>query len=291
MPILTVAAIQAVFASLYVLYSRSIAKRYPRLQWQQTAMTFVVLYALGLVYVALRGNIEWSAILDPGLVGLFFLNGMFFGLGAGIFYAAFRRLDAADAQTIFLLRIPVAIILSVLLLNQHFTLQEGIGSSIILFGLWLSVRPHAGRKAHHLNRRAAVTALAAALMFGVGLVTEKATLNHVNIQTMILFSWFFEVLLLAIPAVYQMKRLKAALADRIVVKAAVIMGILRFGAGFLLVWLLAHSESTSHVSLLSGMSVLATPLLAALFLRETDRLAGKLAAASIAFAGVMVVFI
>ncbi len=124
----------------------------------------------------------------------------------------------------------------------------------------------------------------------VGIITEKITLNSINVSTFLAFSWPMELVWVYISSVVLTRSLRIQ-TDHQTLRYAIPLGITRLIGGFLFVWLLENVSNTSFVGAMSGISVVMTALFAAVILKETENIALKVSASLLCFAGVVLVYI
>lgn len=286
--LVAVIILQNLVAAIYAIYNRKVAEDSRDLFWHQTAAVFAILYACGLLYALPRHAVDFAAGFDN--IGLILINGFCFGIGTGIAYLAFRDQDAAVANTNLLWRIPVASLLAVLILDQPLTITNIVGSLVIIFSVVVASVSTVTKASNWRPSKATIYALVAGSLFGVGIVTEKMTLNAMNVDTFLVMSWPSELIWLLIPTFLNVKLWKKVAKPK-VLKPTIIMGLLRFAAGYMFIWALANAANTTLITSSGGLQTVLTVILAAVLLNETQHLWYKFAAAVISAIGIGILFL
>jgi len=284
--LLLVLVLQNIFAAIYAIVNRKVAKNFRDLHWHQTAAVFIIMYACGLVYALPQGNIDYTTSFD--YLHLLVLNGFCFGIGTGVAYLAFRDQDAGVVNTNLMIRVPVAAMLAVILLGQSLSPQNLFGALLVIFGVFLASYI-SSEKASWRPKKSTIYALVAGALMGIGIVSEKLTLTHIDINTFIVTSFPFEMLFLVIFTIPSLKKWPQIL-DKSLIVPTISMGVIRFIGGFLFIWALANSMNTSLIAASSGLQAVFTVMLAALLIGETNNLFKKLIAAAIVCAGILLMF-
>jgi uncharacterized membrane protein len=133
-------------------------------------------------------------------------------------------------------------------------------------------------------------AFAVPAMSVIGIITEKITLNLINVSTFLAFSWPMELLWVYVSSIILTRSISVK-SDKQTLIFGIPLGITRLAGGFLFIWLLENVENTSFVAAMSGISVVLTALFAAVFLGERENLALKIIASIVCFIGVILVYI
>jgi drug/metabolite transporter (DMT)-like permease len=286
--LVTIILLQNFIAALYAVYNRKVASKSRDLYWHQTAAVFGILYAFALLYALPRHLVSFSdgAHQLPFLI----LNGFCFGIGTGIAYIAFRDQEAAVVNTNLLWKIPVAAFLAVVILDQSFAWANVLGSALIILSVCIASMSSVSKMSSWKPSKATVMALVAGSLFGIGIVSEKITLNHMNVDTFIVMSWPSEFLWLLIPTLWNIHLWKKVTSPK-VLRPTLIMGILRFIAGLMFIWALENATNTTLVTASGGLQTILTVIIAAVVLNETKHIIYKSLAAVIAAVGIVILFI
>lgn len=279
--------IQNLLASIYSIQTRIAAKTAPKQQWPITFWVFVFLILFGILIALFMGDIDWSTIYDPRLLLLFTLNGFFFGCGTGILFYSYRKIDTTIIQIISTIRIPLVALFSIFALNQSLNLLGVLGIIMVSLSVFLVVKPN--KKVKVKLTKELIAAFIVPLMFATGIITEKITLESINVSTFLFYSLPFELLWVALALKLVSKA--SFKPSREVIRYAIPMGLVRIMGGFTFIWLLENVDNTSFVGAMSGLATIFTAFIAAIFLKETDRIRMIILSAVIGTIGIALVYI
>jgi drug/metabolite transporter (DMT)-like permease len=124
------------------------------------------------------------------------------------------------------------------------------------------------------------------LAFGIAITSEKYLLDQIGMPTYSAFGVSLQVgMIFILGLLYQRKHFALYKNSRFV-RDVVFMGLTRAGAGLLFVIALVMADNASLIGMMSGLKIIITAILAGIFLRETQFMGRKLAAAVVAFVGV-----
>lgn len=183
------------------------------------------------------------------------------------------RLAIAPQQTIGTLTNISVVIMGWTLLGETLTRAQFVGGGILfiaaLLAIWSPVKT--GRESFkRMEGKTVALAVGAAIMLAIGLVSEKALLEHMDIGGIFLVSWPIQLigmLLLASKDVSQ-KVLHAFKATEL--RDAVIIGVANGLNGLFYIYAIFYSDNISLITVLGTVIFPLTVLGAYIFLRERE---------------------
>lgn len=252
-----------------------------------------VIYFTGvLCLLPLIGSIEFGKINDylVFLIG----GGLLFAIGNACGFKVLSHLDAGFGSILSTLGTIFTIIFAGLFLNEELSLQQAVGSVILIgaisYGLLVARQHHKGKKNHRAWLIGFIFAAISGLFIGLALVNEKYLLGHMGTSTVM----FYVIGVQMIGSLV----LGAALEPRgyLLIKNKTIMGLNIIGGGLrsvsavLFILALVKSNNVAVVGVIENFRLVIIILLAALILKERDRLKQKFLAACGAICGLVIIF-
>lgn len=285
MPWQAVILLQNVFASIYALESRALAKRYQTAHFQILVTTFAIVYAVFLVYAALNsGQINFS--IEPTYYAFAALVGLLFTIWTILTFITLRYVDAAVGTLLTVLNLLSVVIVSSYFLGERLSLLQGMGAILLLISILIIFATKQSKYIRRKTSIALILSLIASICFGLAISGEKYLLDTIGAPTYAIVGiglQFLPLVLLAI--LYNRSQFK--LFDKPEFRARVfLMGFVRGGAGLLFILSLVGANNASLVGVLSGFKIILTTLLAAILLKELTFIKRKLLASFIACVGV-----
>lgn len=234
---------------------------------------------LGIVVgLFIRHSVHWSA----WLLLLLAIEGTFIGLFNWLMFMAIKRLPVATFQLIFQSYAIVTIALGWVLLHETLSALQVVGSLLLLGAAVLATQAPAAvidilPKDHH-TKAIGLTVLAA-LTLGIGLVTEKAALRHMDTGAYFIFGFATQTLALTLLAAKDIRRYTITAIRRHDLQRSFVMGLFSVFVGFFYIYAIVRSNNISLITALAAFSLPLTVLASHVFLREREH-AGRMAFAA-----------
>jgi drug/metabolite transporter (DMT)-like permease len=243
---------------------------------------------LGIVVgLFMRHHVSWSW----WLVFLLVTEGIFIGLYNFISFMAIRRLPLVRYQTIYQSYELVVIVLGWTLLKERLSAPEVIGALLLLLAALIAIRApvKSPQELHTSVRTSAVTlTLLAALVMGIGLVTEKAALRHMDMGAYFIFGYGTQTLAVLALAAKDVSKETLHRFKRYDFKRSLLMGILSATTGF---FYIAAIVKSNNISLITALAAFVLPLVVLggyLILRERDSQKALWGGMAIGFVGLII---
>jgi len=156
-----------------------------------------------------------------------------------------------------------------------------------LLAIWAPARSSevSFRKVHFTS---VMLTLLSATALGIGLVTEKALLGHMDIGAVYLIGWSTQTLALVLLAAKDMSRKTLRQFKLRDLVSSMIMGVTGGLTGIFYVYAIFHSDNISLVTALTAVALPLTALGAYLILHEKERQKLIWASLAVSFLGLLV---
>ncbi len=240
----------------------------------------------------LLGSIELDKINQHFLylVG----GGALFAVGNACGFKVLSHLDAGFGSILGTLGTIFTIIFAGIFLNEELSLQQAAGSIILLgaicYGLLVARQHHKGKKNHRAWLWGFIFAVISGFFIGLALVNEKYLLGHMNTSTVLFYVIGAQMVSsLLLGAILEPKGYKLV-RDKAVMKLNIFAGSLRSVAAVLFVLALVKSNNVAVIGVIENFRLVIIIMLAAILLKERDKLGQKFVAACGAIAGLAIIF-
>lgn len=183
------------------------------------------------------------------------------------------RIAVAPQQTIGMLTTVNTILLGWTVLGEGLTPAQFVGGGILLAAAVLAIWAPAKTKSGDFKRMDTVTiwlATVSALLLGVGLVTEKALLGHMEIGGIFFVSWGVQALGMTLLAMKDLSKANWQAFRGRELKASTLLGLTNGLNGALYIYAIYHSDNVSLIAVLGCMALPLTVLGAYIFLGERE---------------------
>lgn len=288
MGIIILVLLQSLCMALFTIFSRPLAVKLTRAQFQVTAVFFTGLYLLSLPVAFLVSDVYLSDLAEwwPLLV----FASVAFGLqNVGLFWAL-RYMDAAISSLLGMLGTVAVVVMATLILDEGLTLQQLAGAAVIVASITyvLSAKVNAGERRHWTL--GLIISIVTAALLGIGATGEKYLLGHMELGSYLVFGWGMQwLLILGTSLVYQPRQFKTVLQPgnaKLLAAAttARTLGALGFVANLLIL------NNLSKVAVLSGLKVIFVGILGVFILHERQFVRRKIVGAVAAAIGVAIMF-
>lgn len=285
MPWQLIMLLQNIFASIYALESRVLAKKYKSAHFQILAVTFLIVYLVFVAYALMhRSSIDTQ--LGFRFMGQIWLVAAAFTVWTVLTFITLRFVDAAFGTLLTTLNILAVVAISSYFIHEGLNFMQAIGAGFLVLSIVVISRTNRTRLQRHKALVAIILSLLASLCFGAAITGEKYLLNQIGGATYALFGIGAQFIALALLAlIYKPSQFrhfkKPQFRNRVLV-----MGLVRAGAGLLFILSLVAANNASLIGMLSGAKVILTTLLAAILLKELTFIKKKVLASCIACLGV-----
>ena len=197
----------------------------------------------------------------------------------------------APFQTINRFYLIVVILLGWTLLGEGLTMPQFIGATILLSGALLAIwAPLNGMAREHRKLHFVTVALAliSAITLGIGLVTEKAILGHMEVGGGFLVGWTAQTIAMFALALKDTTRANLQKLNKREVKWSALMGATNGLTGAFYVYAIFHADNVSLVTSLTTIVLPLTVLGAYIFLHERENRTLMWASLGLSFVGLIV---
>lgn len=279
--ILTHQILETIFSLVYRKYARKHSGDH---YITNAVMYLATIVPFGIIWSLTQGGPSLNFSGD--LWWFFLLAGLLFALGNITAFAANTKVEASQFSIITSFRTVVIVVASWLLLNERLDFPQIIGAVIVfsasMFVIWLTRRRHAKRE---FGLYSLIAVLSAVLM-GLAITNEKYILDGVTLATYVVIGWGLQAFFMALLAHRQFGRVKALIKDGSI-KIILLLGALRAVAGFAFINALQLSDNVALIGSIAALHIILVTVGGYIFLRERKYGVYKFAAASAAFAGVV----
>lgn len=278
--------VNLICVTVYYLLYRRYAKEHPE-------QSFVAAFLIDL-FVLVPVGVAWVFIIGgPSFEGVgnywwqFLITGALLAIGNVSMFKASTKVEASQIVTINTLRTVVIVIASGVLLSEHLTAWQALGALLALSASFIVVSANSRHVERHEFTIYSMIAIFSAICIGLAVTTEKFLIESVGLATYILISWPLQTFLIMTFA--GGKRLKQAkpIFKSGSYKQLLVIGVFRTVSAIGFVSALQMAHSASLVASVASVSVITVALGGYIFLGERTNGVYKLAAAAVAFIGVM----
>lgn len=285
MPWQTIMLLQNVFASIYALESRTLAKKYKKAHFQILAVTFAILYAVFLSYGILHIR-EFDLTIAIEFLPEMLLVASLFAVWTVLTFITLRYVDAAIGTLYSVLNILAVVVCASALIGEGLNMLQFLGAGMLVLSILLIINAHVSAQRALKLRLALGLSIVASIAFGLAITLEKHILDNVGVTTYAITGIGLQFLVLLVLALTYHRQEFRHFAKPKFRKKVAIMGLVRGGAGLLFILSLVGANNASLIGMLSGFKIILTTILAAILLKELKFIRRKLIAASIASVGV-----
>jgi len=271
------------------LWQRTYAQKSELPETSPPALSYVLAVApLGIVVgLSSSHHVDWSG----WLLFLLVVEGIFIGAFNWLMFVAIRRLPVATFQLVFQTYAVVTIALGWILLRETLTTPQLAGGVLLLIAAAVATQApvaavNGAPKNHHT--RAIILTLLAAVTLGIGLVTEKAALQYMDIGAYFIFGFATQTLALIALAGKDMRRKALGRIRQHDLKRSFIMGAFSALVGFFYIYAIQHSNNISLITVLGAFSLPLIVLASYIFLRERENTRRMTIAATLGCLGIIV---
>lgn len=266
-------AFYLIFIVVQSLWQRAYAKKLQIPETYPPTLSYLLVLTPLSVIVGLfmNHNVEWSS----WLVFLLIIEGVFIALFNWLMFSALRRLAVAKFEVIFQLYAIVIIVLGWVLLGEKLNQIQIIGGIILFIAAYLAIQaPKDSTTELHKrsDRTAIIITIGAATALGIGLVTEKAALQYMDVGAYFIFGFLSQTIALVVLASKDTSKKVLRSIKSSDIKQSMVMGLLSALVGFSYIITLRLADNISLVTILSTFSLPMTVLAGYLFLHERENM-------------------
>ena len=285
MPWQAVILLQNIFASVYALESRALAKRYHKAHFQILLATFAVVYAVFIVYAVLHVS-EVNFFIDTQMYLLAVAVGLLFTVWTVLTFITLRYVDAAIGTLLTVLNLVAVVVISSSILGESLTPVQALGAFLLLVSILIIFKAKQSKHARHRILLATVLSMLASACFGLAITGEKYLLDRIGAPTYAVIGIGMQFLPLLFLALYYNREQFKLFKKPKFRNRVMVMGGVRAGAGLLFILSLIGANNASLIGMLSGFKIILTTLLAVILLKELTFIKRKLLASCVACIGV-----
>lgn len=196
-------------------------------------------------------------------------------------FAAFKRADASDVTVLGASRSIWVAIGSIIFLGETLANNTMIGTLLVILGI---VVISYQRRREKPNKGHAF-ALLAALLFGIGFVNDAYIINTVNVPSYLFLSFFMPAIILTL---LKPKALRL-FNDRKALKSMIVIAIFYVAQALAIFYAYHLGGQAAQVYPIGQSYVVLTVILAAIFLKERERIANKIVGTLLVFVGIVLI--
>lgn len=254
------------------------------------AMLFLLgVWPLGIVVgLSTPHEVNWS----PWLIFLLIGGSLMVNISSILGYMAVKHLPLAQFGTINQLGGVFVVILGGLLLSEHLTPAQLVGGVLLIAGAVLAIQaPRAAHKRVHETQysKAITLTVVGSVFIAIGLVAEKAALNHMDFGAYLIFGYGAQALGLVAIASREASRENLQKISRTDIKPTLIMGLALGITGTSYVASLAGSDNIALVTVIMSCSLPLTVFASYLVLHERDNPKLLYLSLALSFCGLLIV--
>lgn len=216
-------------------------------------------------------------------IGNLFLMTILYGMGSVFMYAALKRIEASRFAIIFSSRVIFTILASSLLLNEGLTLQQLLGTFLILSGIVVVNIKEGGKWSFGKGE---FFALLLAICFGFQLTNDSFVLKSFPLYPYTFISFLFPGTFLALWNISKISQVSLFFEGKLLWKM-VLISFLTAVAVVTFYQALQLSGNSSQIGAISLLTVIITVLLAIIFLKERQEIGKKILATLLSFFGLL----
>ena len=222
-----------------------------------------------IVGLSISHSIHWSV----WLVCLLIIEGIFIGLYNWLSFKSIRQLPIARYQTIYQSYEIIVILLGWVLLGEKLNAYQLFGGALLMCSALIAVRAPIKNQSSfrkHVDRKAVVLAILAAITMGIGLIAEKASLHYMDIGAYFIFGYLTQTIALLVLAAKDVTKSNLKAIKPYDVKRMLAMGTLSAFIGFFYIIAITKSNNISLITALSAFTLPLVVLASYLILRERE---------------------
>jgi drug/metabolite transporter (DMT)-like permease len=191
-----------------------------------------------------------------------------------LLFKALQLLESSEVTILSTLRVPIAIVASIILFNETFGFQKIIGTGIILIATLLVTNQAHGFKIN----KGILYVFGAALLSGLGIVTDSFSVKHFDVLFYNTITNFLIVPILLVIRPRSLEDWKPFFTLGFL-KKMIPLSIFSTAAAITYLYSLEFEGYTSQIAAIRQSQLIVTVILAVIILKEKTHLIHKLAAA------------
>ncbi len=214
----------------------------------------------------------------------FLLSSFLWGFGTFFLFRALQTLGASEVAILSSLGAVVTIVSSIFFLGESFNVQKTIGTILIVSAIFLVNM----KKGGFVFGKGTWYAVITAMFYGLAVTNDAYILKTYDaVSYTALISFFPGILLLALKprAIYAFKQLK----NLRFFKNMLLLSLFYSAQAIAYYVALEVGVAASQLAIIYKSNIILTVILATIFLREKERIIGKLFAAFLVTAGVLMI--
>ncbi len=206
-------------------------------------------------------------------------------------FIAAGKIAIAPQQTIGMITEVSVILMGWTLLGEGLTMAQFVGGGILLVAATLAILAPEKTKAgdfERLSTKTIMTAVAAAILLAIALVTEKALLGHMEIGGIFLVSWTIQTLGMLLLASKDISKQTLRTFRGRELKWSTLLGLTNGLNGAFYIYAIYHSDNISLITVLGTVALPLTVLGAYIFLKEREHHLLMWLSLAVSFVGLLV---
>lgn len=209
---------------------------------------------------------NWLPILLIGIVSLSMTLSNWTG------FISTKRLPVARYQMIIRFYVVVVVFIGWVILKEGLTKPQIIGAVLLMISALVAVNAPKNMEKQHkrVHWTAVLIALFSATTLGIGLATEKAALEHMQIGAYLIFGYSAQALAMLIFAAKEIPKKRHKSFTRYDFKWSALMGLSNGLCGVFYVIAIVNSNNVSLVTVLTSIELPLLVLLAHALLKERE---------------------
>lgn len=261
--------LQILVGTVVTLYVRRLSLSVKKVYFGMALVSYMSIATLGwaVSLVQLRGEVS---LPDAGVWRLLIIEGICIPLAWLVQYRLIRLIGASNAVIVAGLNALATAALGIVILEEVFNGVFIIGSVLIVGGMIVALRIQPD-SIHHISAPLMTKftlALAGALLYAIGMTSEKLAVNEIGAWSYLGFGWSAQALgITTIFLLFGRSEAKYLSAD--VIRKGIILGSLTVIGGSLFVYAVSLG-SLSHTIIATSAKTAIVMLAAAVFLHERN---------------------
>jgi transporter family protein len=244
--------------------------------------TTIFQFILGLIVLPFAIS---RGFVFPPLVTLwpfFLFSSVLYAIGSVLFFKSIKLIEASEMTVLAGVGAIVTMICAYFFLGERLVFHQYLGAALVLVSILIIA--HRGKK--FVFNKGALLALLAASFFSFATISDVLVIKSYDAISYAAMMSILPGLVLVI--LYPKKMLQLPKAIKTIDKNLVIYSLI-YSVGVITFYSALNKAMISQVSVVVKTNIILTVILAAIFIKENDRLGQKILAALICMAGVMLV--
>lgn len=215
-------------------------------------------------------------------------------LGNACAYKVLSYLEAGISTILNTIYVVFVVLLAAIVLDETLGQTQLIGAMLLLlavvYGTLIARHPDIKKRHGSAWIYGLIFALVGGFIVAAAIVNEKYLIDRMNASTFLIITFGWQLFFTVLAAVIFQRRKLPLILDRTILKLNLASGLLRALAAAFIVLAIIKSDNISLITVVSNFKIVFVILIAAIILKEHQRMTKKLAAATVATLGLIIIF-